>query len=230
MAPLASLAARVAVAPRVASARRSSPARGRAAVAVRAGAQPAMRPYTLRKGDTLETIAQKRGMSVDEIRKCNATKGSEIKVGETILLPAGKLSKRDNEIIEGITKINEPRIYPTRKGESIMDIIDARNIQFEDVKKLNPGVNLGTFNNGEKLKLPPGKYTVREREMLQGCGILPPETVNPFAVLVSPNSLILLGVVALSGVYAMYFAACRRYQEHGIKLWGNESEGAEQKD
>ena len=230
MAPLASLAARVAVAPRVASARRSSPARGRAAVAVRASGQPAMRPYTLRKGDTLETIAQKRGMSVDEIRKCNATKGSEIKVGETILLPAGKLSKRDNEIIEGITKINEPRIYPTRKGESIMDIIDARNIQFEDVKKLNPGVNLGTFNNGEKLKLPPGKYTVREREMLQGCGILPPETVNPFAVLVSPNSLILLGVVTLSGVYAMYFAACRRYQEHGIKLWGNEPEGAEQKD
>ena len=73
MAPLASLAARVAVAPRVMSARRSSPARGRAAVAVRAAAQPAMRPYTLRKGDTLETIAQKRGMSVDEIRKCNAT-------------------------------------------------------------------------------------------------------------------------------------------------------------
>ena len=89
MAPIASLAARVAVAPRVASARRSSLARGRAAVAVRASGQPAMRPYTLRKGDTLETIAQKRGMSVDEIRKCNATKGSEIKVGETILLPAG---------------------------------------------------------------------------------------------------------------------------------------------
>ena len=66
--------------------------------------------------------------------------------------------------------------------------------------------------------------------MLQGCGILPLETVNPFAVLVSPNSLILLGVVTLSGVYAMYFAACRRYQEHGIKLWGNEPEGAEQKD
>lgn len=63
-----------------------------------------------------------------------------------------------------------------------MDIIGARNISFEDVKRLNPGMNLGTFNNGEKLKLPPGKYTVREKEMLQGCGILPPETVNPFKV------------------------------------------------
>jgi hypothetical protein len=25
-----------------------------------------------------------------------------------------------------------------------------------------------------------------------------------------------------SGVYAMYFAACKRYQDHGIKLWGND--------
>jgi hypothetical protein len=86
---------------------------------------------------------------------------------------------------------------------------------------------LGTFNNGEKLKLPPGKYTTREKEMLQGCGILPPETVNPLAILVSPNSLALFGAATLAGVYAMYFAACKRYQEHGIKLWGNE-EGAKQ--
>jgi hypothetical protein len=30
-------------------------------------------------------------------------------------------------------------VYPTRKGETIMDIIGTRNISFEDVKKLNPG-------------------------------------------------------------------------------------------
>jgi hypothetical protein len=41
-------------------------------------------------------------------------------VGETILLPAGKLSKRDSQIIDGITQINQPREYPTRKGETIM--------------------------------------------------------------------------------------------------------------
>ena len=45
-----------------------------------------------------------------------------------------------------------------------------------------PGVNLGTFQNGEMLRLPPGKYTMREKEMLQGCSILPTETVNPFKV------------------------------------------------
>ena len=200
-------------------------------VKTRASGQSNLRPYTLRKGDTLETIAQKRSISLEEIKKINSkintASGKEVKVGDTILLPAGKLSARDSQIIDGITKINQPRVYPTRKGESIMDIIEPRQIAFEDVKKLNPGVNLGTFNKGEKLKLPPGKYTTREKEMLQGCGILPPETVNPLAILVSPNSLALFGAATLAGVYAMYFAACKRYQEHGIKLWGNE-EGAKQ--
>ena len=220
----AALGARRAVVPGKVSARGASLTRRvRAPFAPRAAGQAAMRPYTLRKGDTLESIAQKRSMSVDEIKKCNSRKdGDAIKVGDTILLPAGKLSARDNEIIDGIAKINEPRVYPTRKGESIMDIIEPRNIAFEDVKKLNPGVNLGTFNNGEKLKLPPGKYTTREKEMLQGCGILPPESVNPLQFLFTKNALYLLAGVAGSGLYAFYFAACVRYQKYGIKLWGND--------
>ena len=85
-----------------------------------------MRPYTLRKGDTLETIAQKRGMSVDEIRSATPPRARRSRSARPSS-PAGKLSKRDNQIIEGITKINEPRIYPTRKGESIMDIIAPKH-------------------------------------------------------------------------------------------------------
>jgi len=31
-----------------------------------------------------------------------------------------------------------------------------------------------------------------------------------------------LGAMIGIGAYAMYFAACRRYQDHGTKLWGND--------
>jgi LysM repeat protein len=147
-----------------------------------------VRPYTVRKGDTLASIASKRGMSVEEVKRNNKSRSpsadAEVKPGETILLPAGKLSKRDSEIIAGITKINQPREYPTRKGETIGEIIGQRGISFEDVQRLNPGVNLGTFNAGERLKLPPGKYTTREKEMLQGERSSVVETVpraTPFA-------------------------------------------------
>ena len=58
--------------------------------------------------------------------------------------------------------------------------------------------------------------------MLQGCGILPPESVNPLQFLFTKNALYLLAGVAGSGLYAFYFAACRRYQKYGTKLWGND--------
>lgn len=36
----------------------------------------------------------------------------------------------------------------------------------EELEALNPGVDLTKLTEGQVIKLPPGKYTVREREML----------------------------------------------------------------
>ena len=140
--------------------------------------------------------------------------------GTTILLPSEKLSKRDQQIIDGIKGVNEPRVYPCRGGETLEDIINPRKISKSEVERLNP--KLGALKAGTKVLLPPGKYTVREKEMLQGCGILPVETLNPLALLGSPLARNALGAMIGVGAYAMYFAACRRYQDHGTKLWGND--------
>lgn len=47
-------------------------------------------------------------------------------------------------------------------------------------------VAIPAFSEGQLLKLPANKFTVREREMLIGSGILPPEffaaTKNPFVI------------------------------------------------
>ena len=171
----------------------------------------------------METIASKRSMSAKEVRRINTSlaNGGEPAAGTTILLPAERLSKRDQEIIDGIRGVNEPRVYPVRAGESLDEIISARKITLAEFERLNPKTS-GTLKAGTKLLLPPGRYTVREREMLQGCGILPADTINPLSVLWTPVARnVLVGVVAL-GAYAMYFAACRRYQDHGTKLWGND--------
>jgi len=185
----------------------------------------AVRPYTVRKGDTLESIASKRSMSPNDVKKYNKSlskEGAELSPGMTILLPAERLSKRDQEIIDGIKGINEPRVYPTRGGETIEDIITPRKISKADVERLNPNLKLGSLKPGTRVFLPPGKYTVREKEMLQGCGILPAETLNPLAVLGTPLARNTLAAVVGVGAYAMYFSACRRYQEYGTKLWGND--------
>lgn len=165
---------------------RPSPAsRRRAVMALAYRFDVSVRPYTLRKGDTLDSIAQKRGLTQQQIVSINPdVKRAGVKAGQTILLPAGTLSVRDREILEGIGSVY--RVYPVRKGEELADIIGKRSITREEIKALNPGVNVDRLKEGQLLKMPAGKFTVREREMLIGSGILPPEffaaTRNPFVI------------------------------------------------
>lgn len=166
----------------------------------------AVRPYTLRSGDTLKSIAQKRGLTVQQVISINPeVKPDAVSAGQTILLPSGTLSARDREILEGIGAVY--RVYPVRKGESLNDIIKKRNITVAEMKELNPGVNVDKLKEGQLLKLPANKFTVREREMLIGSGILPREffeaTQNPFVV----------GIGALMMVCGFVLAWQRFYDE-----------------
>lgn len=68
--------------------------------------------------------------------------------GKTILLPAGKLSKRDKEILGGIGR--GYRVYPVRAGENITDIISRRNISRAEMEQLNPGVDLDELKGETK--------------------------------------------------------------------------------
>jgi LysM domain len=69
----------------------------------------------------------------------------DLKAGQTIILPANKLSKRDKEILAGIGK-GKYRTYPVRAGETISDIISKRKISRAEVDELNPDVNLNKLS------------------------------------------------------------------------------------
>ncbi len=78
-----------------------------------------VRPYTVRKGDTLASIATKREVPLEQLIKLNHNTSPDALVeGQTLLLPAGKLSSRDKEILEGIGPWTY-RTYPVRAGENL---------------------------------------------------------------------------------------------------------------
>ncbi|KAK9845429.1 hypothetical protein WJX81_006262 [Elliptochloris bilobata] len=170
-----------------------------------------VRPYTVRKGDTLQSIAEKREIEVGQLTKLNHDRNPEnLKEGQTILLPAGKLSFRDKEILAGIGSGNY-RTYPVRENETIADIISKRNITRAEVDALNQGVNLNKLGENQLIKLPAGKYTVREREMLTGTAGAPSEYFmpgNPFS-----NSLILVLVAGVA--YSAWLFRQREPDEEG---------------
>lgn len=66
--------------------------------------------------------------------------------GVTILIPAGKLSSRDKEILGGIGTTY--RLYPIRAGETLADIMSKRKITLSEMQALNPGVDLNGIKGG----------------------------------------------------------------------------------
>lgn len=81
--------------------------------------QAQVRPYTVRNGDTLASIAQKREVPLEQVLKLNhSTSPDALVEGQTLLLPTGKLSARDKEILEGIGPWTY-RTYPVRAGETL---------------------------------------------------------------------------------------------------------------
>merc|ERR1711959_269896 len=85
-----------------------------------------VRPYTVRKGDTVFKISQKRDVKIEDILSVNhGLRKEKIQEGQTILLPSSKLSERDREILDGVKGWGKYRAYPVRKGECIEDIIES---------------------------------------------------------------------------------------------------------
>lgn len=144
----------------------------RARLVIRNATSFDVRPYTLRKGDTLESIAKKRSkcvgggvlvllhavmlgpdclltdVTVEQILGINPDcKVDSVAEGQTIVLPANKLSSRDKEILSGIGTTY--RVYPIRAGETLSEVLSKRGISVEEFQKLNPSVEVdkihGTF-------------------------------------------------------------------------------------
>jgi len=179
------------------------------------------RPYTIRKGDSLYQIAKKRGLKVDQVKALNPALNDKTEnylvPGETILLPAGKLSQRDTEILAGIGS-GKTRIYPVRKGETIETVAANRKIPLDKLKALNPTIDLQKLKGGENILLPSGYYTTREKEMLS---VVMPESALSFTRASAALPVVLL--IMLAGVGVTCYKSTR-FQAKWKEIMGTKEE------
>ncbi len=105
------------------------------------------------------------GLTLDQILELNPeVKPNEaVKDGQTILLPANKLSSRDKEILGGIGTTY--RLYPIRAGETLSEVLSKRKISEAEILSLNPGLDLKHVKGTLGLRLY-GEPPCRERDGL----------------------------------------------------------------
>lgn len=96
--------------------------------------------YTVKKGDTLYSISQQYGVTVEELKLTNNLTNNNLYIGQELKVP----TKEINEDYE---------IYTVVKGDSLWLISQKYNVSVDDLIEIN---NLETVNLqiGDKLKIP----------------------------------------------------------------------------
>lgn len=94
--------------------------------------------YAVKAGDTLYGIANKYGVTVDEIKKANNLTNNTLTIGKTLIIP---------------TETSSPKTYTVQNGDTLYGIALKNGTTVEKLKDIN---NLSTNNLsiGQKLLLP----------------------------------------------------------------------------
>ncbi|WP_082693157.1 LysM peptidoglycan-binding domain-containing protein [Bacillus sp. FJAT-29814] len=92
--------------------------------------------YTVKKGDTLYSIAKKFAVRVDELKKVNHLQSEKIYPGQKLTLPA-----------------NTKPIYVANQGDTLMGIAKRFGVKAEELKKTNK-LRHDTVLIGQQLKIP----------------------------------------------------------------------------
>lgn len=98
--------------------------------------------YTVKKGETLYSIARNNAVSIDELKKKNKGLTEQLRVGQVILIPKKKISS--SFIIHEVTR-----------EEKITQLASNYGISVERLQKSNPGIGRKVYA-GQKLKIPIG--------------------------------------------------------------------------
>lgn len=141
--------------------------------------------YTVKKGDTLYSIASNYNTTVDELKRINNLTSNQLSIGQILKLP----------------QVSSTDTYLIKSGDTIYSIARLFNTTIDEIKKLN-NLSSNLVFVGQTLKVPSDNnnktYTVKKGDTLYSIANKLNTTVNELKVLNNLTSDILkIGEVLL---------------------------------
>ncbi len=123
-------------------------------ICIPAGARPPStcpgRVYTVRSGDTMFTIAQAQGVSLDALRAANpAVDPNRLSIGQLICIPTGPAPAP----APGACPPNTSP-YTVRSGDTFFALAQRFGTTVEALRRANPNVNPNALQIGQRLCIP----------------------------------------------------------------------------
>lgn len=115
--------------------------------------------YTVRSGDYLNRIASEHGMTTQELRELNNLEEDVIRVGQQLIVHQVRSTPVVEEGAEESTPQGRFVTYRVESGENLTRILDRFLMTEEELKGLNPGTDLNSLRNGQRITvlLPPSR-------------------------------------------------------------------------
>ena len=109
-----------------------------------------------------------------------------------------------------------PRQYPLRKGETVSDVLKGRGVSWSEAHALNPGVDLNKAAAGQLIKLPYGRYTQREKEMLSS--VVPASSLGLAGVAVPTGAQLQGGLLVMLAIaaYGFYVKKAKEWSDRNM--------------
>ena len=131
--------------------------------------------YIVKKGDSLWSISNKYGISVDDLKVANNLKSNLLSIGQILKIP----------------EVSKGNYYVVKKGDSLWSISQNYNTTVAEIKKIN-NLTTNLLSVGQKLLIPDvkneGDYIVQKGDSLWSISLKFNTTVNDIKKLNNLNS------------------------------------------
>ena len=122
------------------------------------------RYYTVRKGDTLASIAKKNDLSVNDLKRINGLKAGKVSAGQKLALVSSatktvaaterkqikQLATRENkQVVKNASAVTR---YKVRRGDTLYSIARQFKVEANDLMRWN-GVSAKTLTPGKTLTI-----------------------------------------------------------------------------
>ncbi len=111
--------------------------------------------YTIRRGDTLNDIARKYGVSVEDLRRWNGMRGSSIKAGARLKLYLDGAQEPAAAAAPAVAPAPERVTYRVKRGDTLYDLARANGVTVDQLRQWN-NLRGSSIRPGQRLTIYPG--------------------------------------------------------------------------
>jgi murein DD-endopeptidase MepM/ murein hydrolase activator NlpD len=104
--------------------------------------------YKVKKGDTLQSIAEKFGVDVQELKSFNNLKSEKVKEGQELKIPAKGTAKKQKK------ETQEYGTYVVQRGAKLEHVAKKLGVSQRELEELNPELKGKWLKKGTVVKVP----------------------------------------------------------------------------